>query len=123
MAQSSPRITIPQDKVANAVFVHLVRDAEFEASDKIYLSQVMEMHPDLEEFIKEHVYDEATNTEHVIMEAFVFEYTKVYTALLGDCKFEVAEYVGRTGQKMNLSEHTAQLMDKVKAQAINQKDC
>jgi len=111
------------DDVKNAVMVHLSRPAEFEAGDKVYMSQVLEIHPDLAEFIHEHIYDEFTSTEHIIMDAFVFEYSKVYTALLGDCKFEVVEYVDRHGKKMNTGDHVAQLMEKVKSVAVKQEDC
>jgi len=111
--------SIRPDKVSNAVMVHLVRPAEFEASDKVYLQQVIETHPDLVEFIHEHILDPNTDppTEHVIMEAFVFNYARVHFALLRDCKFEIVEWIDRKGERMNLKEHTAQLMQKVMSNA------
>jgi len=110
---------VRQDKVSNAVMVHLVRPAEFEASGKVYLHQVVEQHPDLTEFIHEHVLDVNSNppTEHVIMDAFVFQYNAVQTAMIKDCKFEIAEWIDRTGARMNLKKHTAQLMQKVMSDA------
>ena len=110
---------VRQDKVSNAVMVHLVRPAEFEASDKVYLYQVAEQHPDLTEFIHEHVLDVNSNppTEHVIMDAFVFQYHAVQVAMVKDCKFEIVEWIDRTGARMNLKKHTAQLMQKVMSDA------
>jgi len=102
-----------QDNVRNAVMVHLSRPAEFEASDKVYMGNVLQKHPDLAEFIYEHVYCEATNTEHLILAAFIFELAKVKTTLLKDCKFNIVQYVDRQGERMNLQEHAKQLMAKV----------
>jgi len=102
-----------QDRIENAVMVHLVRPAEAEGSDKLYLRQIIEKYPELSEFIYDHTYHEGSNTEHLILAAFIFEYPKIYTALLKDCKFLVQEYVDRRGEKMNLKDHTAQLMQKI----------
>jgi len=116
------KILPPQDKVDNAVMVHLSRPLDFIASDKIYMDSVLTLHPDLAEFIYEHVCDPVSNTENLVMASFIFEYKAVNECLLKDCKFEVVQFVDRHGKKMNLQEHTAQLMAKVTKDAIRQED-
>jgi len=107
------RVLPPQDQVKNAVVVHLERPVDFEASGKIYLEDILKKHPDLGEFIYEHAFCPVTQTEHLILAAFVFEYNAVKIALIKDCKFSIVEYVDREGKRMNLQEHAQQLMDKI----------
>jgi len=111
---SKPKVILPpQDKVDNAVMVHLERPAEFEASDKVYVADVLEKHPDLSEFIYEHAFCPVERKEHLVMAAFVFEYNAVKTALIKDCKFSIVEYIDRQGERMNLQEHARELMEKI----------
>jgi len=97
--------------------VHLVRPAEFKAGDKVYMQQIVTVHPDLADFIYAHVYDEADQSEHIIMDVVVFELPKVLEVMIKDAKFDILEYVTKQGKKVDLDNHITELMAKVTANA------
>jgi len=96
-----------------ALLVQLRRPLDMDVHDKVFLHNIIEQHPDLVSHLHEHVVDEYTKEEVIVMDAFILEYSKIAHAFLTDAKFRIVEFVGRDTKPIGSKEQIEALMKEV----------
>jgi len=97
------------------MLVHLSRpaDADF-GRDKVYVGNILEVYPELIDYIRDHTMYPEDATENLVLDAHILDYPKIAKALLGDCKFTIVGYVDRTQQPVERKAHIEKLMNSVR---------